>query len=111
MVILCLLFIRYAFFVVAMDKGIPQLNSTRLQLNITIVDANDNNPQFDKSNYIADLSEAAKIGDHVIKVSATEKDSGLASVIRYNISAGDLEGHFVIDHIAVLAITFMYFIL
>lgn len=93
---------RYAFFVVAMDKGTPQLNSTTLQLNITIIDANDNNPQFDKLTYTADISENANIGDHVIKVSATEKDSGLASVIGYNISAGDPENHFSIDHNTVI---------
>lgn len=80
-----------------MDKGVPQLNSTKLQLNITVVDANDNNPQFDKANYNAEISEASKVGDFVIKVSATEKDSGLASVIGYNISAGDVEQHFTID--------------
>jgi hypothetical protein len=92
-----------------MDKGTPQLNSTTLQLNITVVDANDNNPQFTKPAYDVDVTEGAQIGYDVIKVSATEKDSGLASEVGYNISAGNHHGHFSIDHISVRQQTILQF--
>ncbi|XP_048580487.1 cadherin-23-like isoform X2 [Nematostella vectensis] len=90
---------RYTVYIVAIDQGEPQLNSTTLHLNISLVDANDNNPTFTKAAYTAHVSEEATAGTNVIMVNATERDSGKDSKITYNISAGDPLDHFAINHL------------
>ncbi|EDO34816.1 predicted protein [Nematostella vectensis] len=90
---------RYTVYIVATDQGEPQLNSTTLHLNISLVDANDNNPTFTKAAYTAHVSEEATAGTNVIMVNATERDSGKDSKITYNISAGDPLDHFAINHL------------
>ena len=84
-----------------MDRGRPQLNSTTLKVNISVVDANDNNPTFKRPSYSASVSENAALGTLVLQVNATEKDSGLLSKIGYNISAGDALGFFDIEYYSV----------
>ncbi|XP_068723113.1 protocadherin Fat 4-like isoform X1 [Montipora capricornis] len=85
---------NYTFYVVAMDQGVPQLNSSTLYVNVTIVDENDNNPKFERTMYGVQIWENETIGGHVIWLKATEKDSALGSIIGYNISAGDPQGQF-----------------
>ena len=84
----------YTLYVVAMDQGVPALNSTTLHVNITLVDENDNNPKFEQAMYSVEVWENETIGGHVIQVKATERDSSLGSQIGYNISAGDPQGQF-----------------
>ena len=97
--IFCLL--SYTFYVVAMDKGVPQKNSSTLHVNITLVDENDNNPKFEQAMYNVQIWENETIGGHVIWLTATEKDSAQGSVIGYNISAGDPQGQFKIFYLTV----------
>lgn len=84
-----------------MDHGIPQLNSSTLLVNITLVDENDNNPKFEQAMYTVEIWENETVGSHVIQLKATEKDSASETKIGYNISAGDLQGHFTIVHYTV----------
>ena len=77
-----------------MDQGVPQLNSSTLHVNITVVDENDNNPTFEQAMYSVEIWENEAIGGHVVQVKATERDSALGSHIGYNISAGDPQGQF-----------------
>ena len=77
-----------------MDQGVPQLNSSTLYVNVTVVDENDNNPKFERTMYSVQIWENETIGGHVIWLKATEKDSALGSIIGYNISAGDPQGQF-----------------
>lgn len=77
-----------------MDQGVPQLNSSTLHVNITIVDENDNNPKFEQAMYSVEIWENETIGGHVIQVKATERDSSKQTQIGYNISAGDTQGQF-----------------
>ncbi|XP_067054992.1 protocadherin Fat 4-like [Acropora muricata] len=90
---------NYTFYVVAMDKGVPQKNSSTLHVNITLVDENDNNPKFEQAMYNVQIWENETIGGHVIWLTATEKDSAQGSVIGYNISAGDPQGQFKIFYL------------
>ena len=48
-------------------------------------DANDNPPMFTKFAYNVSISEAAPIGANVVKVSATDADSGLNAKLQYQI--------------------------
>ena len=84
-----------------MDAGDPPLNSSTLRLNISVVDANDNNPTFAQASYSASVFENEDIGYSVTKVEATEKDSDMGSRIGYNISGGDLQRQFAIDYYSV----------
>lgn len=99
--IICFFLLSYTFYVVAMDKGDPQQNSSTLHVNITLVDENDNNPKFEQAMYNVQIWENETIGGHVIWLTATEKDSAQGSVIGYNISAGDLRGQFKIFYLTV----------
>ncbi|XP_078366665.1 protocadherin Fat 4-like [Oculina patagonica] len=85
---------NYTFYVVAMDQGVPPLNSSTLHVNITLVDENDNNPKFEQAMYSVEIWENETIGGHVVQVKATERDSAIGSRIGYNISAGDPHGQF-----------------
>ena len=84
-----------------MDQGVPQLNSSTLHVNITVVDENDNNPKFEQTTYSVEIWENETLGGHVIQLKATEKDSALGSRIGYNISAGDSQGQFKIFYYTV----------
>uniref|UniRef100_A0A671U6Y8 Protocadherin 2 alpha a 1 n=1 Tax=Sparus aurata TaxID=8175 RepID=A0A671U6Y8_SPAAU len=66
----------------ALDGGSPS-KSGSLNLNITVLDANDNRPVFSKDIYTVSLDENAPIGTLVIKLNATDLDEGLNSEIEY----------------------------
>ena len=77
--------------IIATDDGVPQKwTSTVVQISVT--DENDNCPAFVKStpenlNFIS--SSLLSPGDVLIKISATDQDSGMNSDITYNISSND----------------------
>ena len=106
-----LLLPSYTLYVIAMDQGVPPLNSSTLHLNITVVDENDNNPKFEQAMYSVKIWENETIGSYVLQVKATERDSAVKSQIGYNISAGDPQGHFKIFYHSVSTIskTFLFY--
>ncbi|RWS20866.1 cadherin-87A-like protein, partial [Leptotrombidium deliense] len=57
-------------------------------VEITIRDANDNSPIFEKRIYTASVAESAKTGDFVEKVIAFDADSGPNAEISYKIQRG-----------------------
>lgn len=72
--------------IVASDNGFPQKSGVTIA-QITIVDDNDNCPLFTKpsDNFQVEIADA-KLGDVVIKVLATDSDSGVNGDITYSIS-------------------------
>ena len=52
---------------------------------IRIIDVNDNTPLFSKMKYETSIAENANIDDMVVKVSATDLDSGLGGVVTYTL--------------------------
>ncbi|XP_010725043.1 protocadherin alpha-13-like, partial [Meleagris gallopavo] len=70
--------------VTASDGGRPALTGT-VQLVISVLDANDNAPQFNQSVYKVDLSEDALEGTVVARVAATDPDKGTNSEMIYEI--------------------------
>lgn len=76
------------------EKNEP--NSVTQTFRIDIADRNDNKPQFEKSVYVVEnISEAANLGKDVIHVKATDNDT--ESVIRYSITAGNIDGAFYME--------------
>ncbi|XP_064243562.1 protocadherin alpha-13-like isoform X2 [Passer domesticus] len=79
----------------ASDGGRPSLTGT-MELVISVLDVNDNAPQFNQSVYNVVLSENALEGTLVAQVNATDSDTGIYGEIIYEIdttvppSAGDL---------------------
>ncbi|XP_023591286.1 protocadherin alpha-7 [Trichechus manatus latirostris] len=85
----------------ATDGGKPELTST-VQLLITVLDANDNVPTFDKTVYTVKLPENVSRGTLVIKLNASDLDEGLNGNVIYSFSSDvspDIKSKFHIDPI------------
>ena len=67
------------------------------KLVITVMDVNEFAPVFNPQFYQRHISETALVGEPVIQVFATDKDSGSDSSIFYNITGGNADGTFSID--------------
>ncbi|XP_035296076.1 protocadherin alpha-C2 isoform X3 [Cricetulus griseus] len=82
------------------DGGKPELTGT-VQLLITVLDANDNSPVFDRSLYTVKLPENVPNGTLVVKVNASDLDEGLNGDVMYSfstdISPDDVKSKFTID--------------
>ncbi|KAJ8260235.1 hypothetical protein GJAV_G00178630 [Gymnothorax javanicus] len=81
----------YNFGVEARDHGYPQMSSSA-SVSMTILDVNDNNPQFTQKSYQTRLNEDATVGTSVMTVSAVDRD--INSVVTYQISSGNTRNRF-----------------
>ncbi|KAJ3602440.1 hypothetical protein NHX12_030195, partial [Muraenolepis orangiensis] len=81
----------YNFGVEARDNGHPAMSSSA-SISMTILDVNDNNPQFTHKAYYMRLNEDAAIGTSVVTVSAVDRD--INSVVTYQISSGNTRNRF-----------------
>ncbi|NXM40457.1 PCDA6 protein, partial [Gymnorhina tibicen] len=68
----------------ASDGGRPSLTGT-MELVISVLDVNDNAPQFNQSVYKVQLPENAERGTLVTRVTATDMDEGSNSNISYSL--------------------------
>uniref|UniRef100_A0A8V5GG83 Uncharacterized protein n=1 Tax=Melopsittacus undulatus TaxID=13146 RepID=A0A8V5GG83_MELUD len=68
----------------ATDGGRPPLTGT-MELLISVLDANDNAPQFNQSVYKVQLQENAAEGTLVARVNATDPDEGLNKMFTYSL--------------------------
>ncbi|KAJ6657745.1 hypothetical protein lerEdw1_001932 [Lerista edwardsae] len=82
------------FTVRASDNGSPR-RSAEIPVYLEIVDINDNNPIFSQSSYQKPIFEDVPLGTVILRVRATDADSGRFALIRY--SLGDGEGKFGIN--------------
>ncbi|XP_066555914.1 protocadherin-16 [Amia ocellicauda] len=85
----------YSLTIVARDRGKPQLSSTA-RVEVTVLDVNDNNPQFGKTSYTIDVPEDTAVGTLVLEVTATDKDDGSNGKVLYYLSS-DSRGMFNVD--------------
>ncbi|XP_066185590.1 protocadherin alpha-6-like [Sylvia atricapilla] len=69
----------------ASDGGRPSLTGT-MELVISVLDANDNAPQFNQSVYTVQLPESAAVGTLVMRVNATDADEGINSEVTYAVT-------------------------
>uniref|UniRef100_A0ACB8F4V9 Cadherin EGF LAG seven-pass G-type receptor 2 n=1 Tax=Sphaerodactylus townsendi TaxID=933632 RepID=A0ACB8F4V9_9SAUR len=81
----------YNFGVEARDHGIPSMTSSA-SVSITVLDVNDNNPEFTQKEYAVRLNEDAAVGTSVLTVSAIDWD--VNSVITYQITNGNTRNRF-----------------
>ncbi|NWI43216.1 PCD23 protein, partial [Picathartes gymnocephalus] len=78
---------HYSLTVMALDDGIPALSATQV-LTIIVLDVNDETPEFLKQLYETAVHENQDPGEFVIKVEAVDRDTGLNSLLQYEILPG-----------------------
>nr|XP_055045624.1 cadherin EGF LAG seven-pass G-type receptor 1 isoform X3 [Misgurnus anguillicaudatus] len=87
----------YTLAITAHDNGIPQKSDTT-HVEILVLDANDNAPQFGRDKYQGAVSEDASVFTSVLQISASDRDSGLNGRVKYTFVGGDDgEGDFMIE--------------
>ncbi|XP_039319215.2 cadherin EGF LAG seven-pass G-type receptor 1 isoform X4 [Saimiri boliviensis] len=80
--------VAYTLTITALDNGIPQKSDTTT-LEILILDANDNAPQFLWDFYQGSIFEDAPPSTSILQVSATDRDSGPNGRLLYTFQGGD----------------------
>ncbi|XP_008304111.1 protocadherin gamma-A5-like, partial [Stegastes partitus] len=70
---------------IAVDGGTPQRSGT-VNIEITVLDANDNPPVFNQSLYKATVAENAPLGTYITTVNASDADSGSHGLVTYTFS-------------------------
>ncbi|KAK7479931.1 hypothetical protein BaRGS_00028839, partial [Batillaria attramentaria] len=85
------------FSVTATDNGIPQRMDTK-EIDVTIIDENDNKPEFVEIIYSGHISEDALPGEKVLQISARDYDKNLNGQVFYTFDGGNSgNGDFSID--------------
>lgn len=78
----------YTLAIIARDNGIPQKSDTTY-VEIIVLDANDNAPQFLRAIYQGTVFEDAPVYTSVLQVSASDRDTGSNSRVSYTFQGGD----------------------
>ncbi|XP_021113438.1 cadherin EGF LAG seven-pass G-type receptor 3 isoform X2 [Heterocephalus glaber] len=88
----------YELVVEASDQGKePGPRSATVRVHITVLDENDNAPQFSEKRYVAQVREDVHPHTVVLRVTATDRDKDANGLVHYNIISGNSHGHFAID--------------
>ena len=75
----------YNMRVIARDGGVPSKSGT-LNINVTVTDANDNSPVFERASYDAQVEEDAAQGTAILRVHATDPDMGPSGKVVYGLA-------------------------
>ncbi|KAM8910626.1 protocadherin alpha-8-like isoform 32-T32 [Spinachia spinachia] len=84
--------INHSLILTAMDGGTPS-KSANLNLTVTVLDINDNRPNFSKEVYSVLLPENVDLDTIVIKVEATDVDEGANGDVEYSFG-GDINSKY-----------------
>lgn len=90
---------RQAYYDITMecvDHGVPPLHS-RKDVRIAITDVNDNSPVFSKQTYTATVAENNPLDMAVVRVNATDRDTGANAEITYTLAGDDVHHYLSID--------------
>ena len=79
----------YSFDAIATDSCPYGPRSQTVRVDITILDVNDNAPQFQQNIYSADISLDAPVGSLVSTVSATDRDVDVNAQLSYLLDDSD----------------------
>lgn len=79
---------KVEFLVIAYDGGIPQLSGSSHVL-VTIEDINDNEPFFEKNQYLVEVPEEVEPPVEIFQIKAKDLDVGDNAVVKYLILAGN----------------------
>ncbi|XP_061864337.1 cadherin EGF LAG seven-pass G-type receptor 3 isoform X3 [Colius striatus] len=91
---------RYSLVVEANDQGRePGPRSATVKVYITVLDENDNTPQFSEKRYIVQVREDVRPHTEILRVTATDLDKDNNALVHYNIISGNSRGQFSIDSI------------
>lgn len=91
---------RYTLQVEANDQGRePGPRSATVNVHITVLDENDNVPQFSQKRYIVAVREDVRPHSEILRVSATDEDKDGNAAVHYNIISGNSRGQFAIDSV------------
>ena len=71
--------------------------SVVVRVNITITDVNDNSPVFDPDKYMKEVNEDISNGTTLLRVTASDEDSGTNGLVTYSIVSGNDKQSFKID--------------
>ncbi|XP_066489067.1 protocadherin Fat 1 isoform X4 [Tiliqua scincoides] len=74
---------KYTLNITVYDLGIPQKSDWRL-LDITVLDANDNCPEFLQESYFVHVSENTDLNAEIIQIEAFDSDLGSNGEVRYS---------------------------
>ena len=86
----------YTLTVMAMDGGEVPLNHTSLVV-ITVLDVNDNAPEFIQVTNVIELEETTQLGVFLFEFIAVDKDVGNNAQVSYHLTSGNVGGKFHID--------------
>ncbi|BES88261.1 Cadherin domain [Nesidiocoris tenuis] len=86
---------EYRIGAIARDQGTPPRSSSATVL-LTVMDVNDNSPEFYPRDYFVPVSETQVINRPLVRVTAHDKDEGANAAVRYTIE-DDPSGLFVVD--------------
>ncbi|RWS32013.1 hypothetical protein B4U80_09028, partial [Leptotrombidium deliense] len=92
----------YSLTVQASDLGpLPFRKHTQTNVEVTVLDDNDNYPQFSNRSYTASVPEDVNWVNRpvIAKINAFDSDEGMNAALRYSIIGGNTQGHFQIDSI------------
>jgi hypothetical protein len=77
----------YRFVLEAKDEGSPP-RTGKATVNITVLDVNDNRPEFTQSDINLEITENTPVGQTVYSLSATDLDEGTNGKIQFRIVEG-----------------------
>uniref|UniRef100_A0A672KGB0 Cadherin EGF LAG seven-pass G-type receptor 3 n=1 Tax=Sinocyclocheilus grahami TaxID=75366 RepID=A0A672KGB0_SINGR len=91
---------RYTLLVEASDQGRePGPRSATVNVHITVLDENDNVPQFSQKRYVVAVREDVRPHSEILRVSASDQDKDGNAAVHYNIISGNSRGQFAIDSV------------
>uniref|UniRef100_A0A3B4E9G9 FAT atypical cadherin 1a n=1 Tax=Pygocentrus nattereri TaxID=42514 RepID=A0A3B4E9G9_PYGNA len=74
---------HYTLNITVYDLGLPQKSSSHI-LEISVLDVNDNGPEFLEHEYSVDIREDSAAGTDIIQLEATDKDLGINGEVSYS---------------------------
>ncbi|XP_036424561.1 protocadherin Fat 1 [Colossoma macropomum] len=74
---------HYTLNITVYDLGLPQKSSSHI-LEISVLDVNDNSPEFLEHEYSVDVKEDSAVGTDIIQLEATDKDLGINGEVSYS---------------------------
>ncbi|XP_072569646.1 cadherin EGF LAG seven-pass G-type receptor 3 isoform X2 [Paramormyrops kingsleyae] len=90
----------YTLQVEASDQGRdPGPRSSNVRVFITVLDENDNVPQFSEKRYVVAVREDVRPHSEILRISATDRDKDNNAAVHYNIISGNSRGQFSIDSV------------
>lgn len=75
------------------------LQTTHCRVSISLLDVNDNAPQFEYSSYRTAVWEGQAPNTYIMQVFASDADGGINGQIEYSIVSGDPNQAFILDSV------------